>query len=114
MVSIAFPSFLIGILAGASLILYPCTWSTWPSAPPTRSTFGIYGEAASVIFSIEKLKLFCFLLLFLLFGFLSFAIILLAKVFFLILQYALLHLLFGQPFVFLYHHQQLGLVDKIK
>jgi hypothetical protein len=114
LVSIAFPSFLIGILAGAGLILYSSTRSTWPSATPTGSTFGIYGKAASVIFSVEKLKLFCFLLLFLLFGFLSFSIILLTKVFFLILQYTLLHLLLGKPFVFLYDDQQLGLVDKIK
>lgn len=114
MIPIALPSFLIGVLAWARLILYPCTWSTWPSATPTRSTFGIYGKTASIIFSVEKLELFSFLLLFLLFGFLSFAIVLLTKVLSLILQYTLLHLLLGEPFVFLYHHQQLGLVDKIK
>jgi len=114
LISIALPSFLIGVLARARLILYPCAWSTWPSAPPARPTFGIYGKTASIIFSVEKLELFSFLLLFLLFSFLRFAIVLLAKVLSLILQYTLLHLLLGEPFVFLYHHQQLGLVDKIK
>jgi len=114
LVSNALPSFLIGVLAGARFILYPCTWSTWASATPARPAFGIYGKTASVIFSVEKLKLFGFLQLFLLLGLLGFAIILLTKVFFLILQYALLHLLLSEPFVFLYFHQQLRLVDKIK
>lgn len=114
LISIALPSFLIGVLAWARLILYSCAWSTRPSTAPARPAFGIYGKAASIIFSVEKLELFGFLVLFLLLIFLGFTIILLTKVLSLIVQYALLHLLLGEPFVFLYHHQQLGLVHKIK
>ena len=107
-----FSSLLVRILGWAGLILYTSTLPTWTLTASTRSTFGVYGKTASIVFCVEHQKLF---LLFLIFHLLFIILRLIISIMlFLIFQYALLHLLLGQLLVLVYDDQQFRLIYKVK